>query len=78
MAKLLETYAKRLAVSDQVYAKEHDNGTLTKHQKLTIARVLANESAFLNESIQTAATQKSDLTNYKKFCLDLTTVALPY
>jgi hypothetical protein len=75
--KLLETYAKRLAVSDQVYAKEHDNGALTRHQKLTIARVLANESAFLNESIQSAATQKSDLTNYKKFCLDLTTVALP-
>lgn len=75
--KLLETYANRLNVSESVYAKEHA-GSLTDHQKITIARVLANTSAYLNESFShSVGTQRADMGTYKKFCLDLTTVALP-
>lgn len=74
---LLETYAKRLKVSESVYNKEH-NDTLSENKKMTIARVLANTSAYLQESFgQSVGTQRSDMGTYKKFCLDLTTVALP-
>lgn len=75
---LLETYAKRLKVSEAVYAKEHE-GSLDANMKVTIARVLANTSAYLNEAFSSSVgTQRADMGTYKKFCLDLTTVALPY
>ena len=69
---LLETYAKRLSVSESVYAKEHANNTLTDNQKVTIARVLANTSAYLNEQFShSVGTQRADMGTFKKFCLDL-------
>lgn len=75
---LLETYSKRLKISEGVYAREHNRQSLTNQQKITIARVLANTSAYLNEAFsQSSGTQRSDMGNFKKFCLDLTTVALP-
>lgn len=75
---LLETYAKRLSVSESVYGKEHEAKTLTESQKITIARVLANTSAYLNEAFShSVGTQRADMGTFKKFCLDLTTVALP-
>lgn len=74
---LLETYAKRLKVSEAVYAKEHE-GSLDANMKTTIARVLANTSAYLNEAFSNSVgTQRADMGTYKKFCLDLVTVALP-
>lgn len=78
MVSLLETYKKRLAISEGVYARDHSNQTLNEQQKLTIARVLANTSAYLNEAFShSVGTQRADMGEYKKFCLDLTTVALP-
>ena len=70
---LLETYSKRLKVSEAFYNKKNADGSkMSNHQKLTIARVLANTSAFLNESFTSASgTQRADLGTYKKFCLDL-------
>lgn len=69
---LLETYAKRLNVSESVYTKEHEAKTLTDSQKITIARVLANTSAYLNEAFShSVGTQRADMGTYKKFCLDL-------
>lgn len=74
---LIETYKRKLAVSEAV-CKKATGESLTDTKKLTIARVLANTSAFLNESFaSSSATQRTDLGTYKKFCLDLTTVALP-
>ena len=51
---------------------------MDNHKKLVIAKVLDNTSKFLSEAFDAASgTQRSDLGLYKKFCLNLTTVALP-
>lgn len=78
MATLLEAYAKRLSYSDGVYAKYHEGETLSESKKITIAKVLDNTAKFLNESFSNSVgTQRSDMGLFKKFTLDLTTVALP-
>lgn len=75
---LIEAYAKRLTVSESVYKKEHGDTSLSEGKKMTIARVLANTSAFLNETLsKSVGTQRADMGTFKKFALDLTTVALP-
>lgn len=75
--QLLETYKKRLSISESVYNRE-TGSELSTSKKLTIARVLANTSAFLSESFSgSVATQMGDMGKFKKFCLDITTVALP-
>ena len=75
---LVETYKRRIAVSEKVYAKSHENAAISENLKNTIARCLANTSAFLGEAFApTAATQRSDMGEFKKFTLDVTTCVLP-
>lgn len=75
---LLETYSKRLAYSNGVYAKYHEGETLSEAKQITIAKVLDNTAKFLNESFSNSVgTQRADMGLFKKFTLDLTTVALP-
>ena len=75
---LLETYSKRIKIAESVYAKEHGNAQLDTNKKIVVAKVLENTSKYLNESFSNSVgTQRADLGTYKKFCLDLTTVALP-
>lgn len=75
---LLETYAKRLSVAESVYAKAHDGEQLSNTKKIAIAKVLNNTNKFMNEAFnQSVGTQRSDLGLFKKFTLNLTTVALP-
>ncbi len=76
--KLLESYKRRLTLSEQVHKEAHNGAALTLAQKNTIARVLANTSAYLTEAFDNSVgTQRSDMKEFKKFALDLTTVALP-
>jgi hypothetical protein len=78
MANLLEAYAKRLAVSESVYSKQHMGAKMSNHKKLTVAKVLENTNKFLTEAFDSSmGTQRSDMGQFKKFCLNLTTVALP-
>ena len=78
MANLLEAYSKRLAVSESVYSKQHEGARMDNHKKLTVAKVLENTNKFLNEAFSSSmGTQRSDMGEFKKFCLNLTTVALP-
>lgn len=79
MATLLEAYKARLRVSESVYARQHNGEKMDNNRKLMVARILANTNNFLNEAFDSAsgATQRSDMGLYKKFCLNLTTVALP-
>lgn len=78
MANLLEAYSKRLAVSESVYGKQHNGAKMDNHKKLTVAKVLENTNKFLTEAFNGAmGTQRSDMGDFKKFCLNLTTVALP-
>ena len=80
MAKsLFEAYKNRLAVANTVYSKAHNGETMSNHKKLVTAKVLENTNRMLNESFSNSVgTQQADMGMYKKFCLNLTTVALPY
>ena len=74
---LLEKYAPRLNVSESVYTKAIGQ-TMDNNRKACIAMVLENETNFLNEAFSNSVgTQRADLGAWKKFCLNLTTVALP-
>lgn len=79
MAKnLLEAYKNRLAISESVYGKAHMGEKMDSNKKLAVAKCLENTNSFLNEAFDSAAaTQRSDMGLWKKFCLNLTTVALP-
>ena len=78
MASLLEVYSKRLAISESVYRRQHNGEKMDNNRKLTVAKVLSNTNNFLNEAFDNSTgTQRSDMGLYKKFCLNLTTVALP-
>lgn len=75
---LLETYSKRLAVSESVYKNAHSGEVLSDQKKLAVAMILNNTNRFMNEAFtNSVGTQRADLGSYKKFCLNLTTVALP-
>lgn len=78
MANLLESYKNRLAISESVHQKSHNGAKMSTNKKLMIASVLNNTSKFMNEAFDSsAATQRSALGDYKKFCLNVATVALP-
>lgn len=75
---IVEAYAKKLAVSEKVYANEHGGRAMSDAKKIAIARVLANTSEYITEAFENSmGTQLANMKTYKKFCLDLTTVALP-
>lgn len=75
---LMEAYAKRLAISESVYGRQHDGQKMDTNRKLTVAKVLSNTNNFLNEAFDNSTgTQRADMGLWKKFCLNLTTVALP-
>lgn len=67
---LLESYKNRLAVSESVHQKSHNGARMSAGKKLMIASVLNNTSRFINEAFEnSAATQRSALGDYKRFCL---------
>lgn len=75
---LLEAYKKRLNISESVYSRAHNGDKMDTNRKLVVAKCLQNLNNFMNESFDgSMATQRQDLGLYKKFCLNLTTVALP-
>ena len=79
MAKtLFEAYKNRLAVADTVYGRAHEGSKMSNNVKLVTAKTLENTNRFLNEAFeQSAGTQRADMNAFKKFCMNLTTVALP-
>lgn len=75
---IVEAYQKKLSISEKVYEKEHGGRALSDSKKIAIARVLANTSEYITEAFENSVgTQLSQMKTFKKFCLDLTTVALP-
>jgi hypothetical protein len=78
MANLLEAYKNRLAISESIHQKSHNGAKMSTNKKLMIASVLNNTSRFLNEAFsESAAVQKSAIGDWKKFCLNVSTTALP-
>ena len=66
---LMEAYAKRLAISESVYGRQHGGQKMDSNRKLTVAKVLSNTNNFLNEAFDNSTgTQRSDMGLYKKFC----------
>lgn len=75
---LLESYKGRLAVSESYYAKSHNGAELSKNKKLVVAKLLENQNRFMNEAFENSVgTQRSDMGLFRKFALNLTTVAVP-
>lgn len=75
---LLETYKQRLAISEQVYAKRHMNESMPSSKVLATAKCLDNITQFINEAFENSVgTQRSAMGEWKKFTLNLTTVAVP-
>ena len=78
MANLCEAYKSRLAIAERFYSQKHAGEKLSESKKLVTAKVLENTNKFLNEAFENSVgTQRSDLGLFKKFALNLTTVALP-
>ena len=75
---LFEAYKNRLAVANTVHAKMHEGANMSNNKKLVTAKCLENVNRFLNEAFdQTVGTQRADMGMWKKFCMNLTTVAVP-
>lgn len=75
---LTEKYAKRIKIAESVYSGSHRGQVMDSNRKLMVATALNNVNKFLNEAFSSAdATQRSAMGDYKKFCLNLTNVALP-
>lgn len=78
MANLFEAYQKRLSISESVYSKSHSGEKMPHNHKLAVAKCLENVQKFMNESFDSSTgTQRSAMGDFKKFCLNLTTVVLP-
>ena len=78
MSTLLEAYKNRLAISEAVHQKSHNGAKMSADKKMLIASCLNNTSKFLNEAFDSvAATQRSSLGDFKKFCLNVSTTAIP-
>lgn len=75
---LFEAYKNRLAVANTVYGKMHNGEGMSQNRKLVTAKCLENVNRFMNEAFdQSIGTQRSDMGMFKKFAMNLTTVALP-
>lgn len=75
---LFEAYKNRLAVANTVYGKMHNGEGMSQNRKLVTAKCLENVNRFMNEAFdQSVGTQRSDMDMFKKFAMNLTTVALP-
>jgi hypothetical protein len=73
---LLETYSRQLKVAEAYVAKNFDKA-VSNNTKLTTAVLLDNTNRWMTEAMNTTATERSDLGNWKKFCLNLTNIAVP-
>lgn len=74
---LLETYDRQLKVAEAYVAKNFDGRTVSANTKLTTAVLLDNTNRWMTEALNTTATERSDLGDWKKFCLNLTNIAVP-
>ena len=74
---LLETYSRQLKVAEAYVAKNFEGKQMSSNTALTTAVLLDNTNRWITESMNTMATERSDMGNWKKFCLNLTNIAVP-
>lgn len=76
---LLETYSRQLKVAEAYIAKNFEGKTMSGNTALTTAVLLDNTNRWITESLNSdiGATNRGDLGAWKKFCLNLTNIAVP-
>ena len=75
---LLETYSRQLKVAEAYVAKNFDGKTVSANTQLTTAVLLDNTNRWMTESMNmVAGGNRTDLGDWKKFCLNLTNIAVP-
>ena len=76
---LLETYSRQLKVAEAYVAKNFEGKTMSSNTALTTAVLLDNTNRWITESLNTeiGATNRGDMGAWKKFCLNLTNIAVP-
>ena len=75
---LLETYSRQLKVAEAYVAKNFDGKTVSPNTQLTTAVLLDNTNRYITESInESVPTMRTSLGDWKKFCLNLTNIAVP-
>ena len=77
---LLETYSRQLKVAEAYVANNFEGKKISSNTALTTAVLLDNTNRWITESLNMSvagATNRADLGNWKKFCLNLTNIAVP-
>lgn len=76
---LLETYSRQLKVAEAYVAKNFEGKTMSSNTALTTAVLLDNTNRWITESLsnEIGATNHNDMGAWKKFCLNLTNIAVP-
>lgn len=76
---LLETYSRQLKVAEAYLAKNFEGKTMSSNTALTTAVLLDNTNRWITESLNSeiGATNRGDMGAWKKFCLNLTNIAVP-
>ena len=76
---LLETYARQLKVAEAYVAKNFEGKQMSSNTALTTAVLLDNTNRWITESLsnEIGATSRDSMGAWKKFCLNLTNIAVP-
>lgn len=76
---LLETYSRQLKVAEAYVAKNFEGKQMSSNTALTTAVLLDNTNRWITESLNSeiGATNRGDMGAWKKFCLNLTNIAVP-
>jgi hypothetical protein len=74
---LLEKYSRQLRCAD-AYLTKNSRDTMSSNTKLTTAILLENTDKFITRRMnESLSTTRSDLGDWKRFCLNLTNLAVP-
>lgn len=76
---LLETYSRQLKVAEAYVAKNFEGKQMSSNTALTTAVLLDNTNRWITESLNNTigVGNRGDLGDWKKFCLNLTNIAVP-
>ena len=76
---LLETYSRQLKVAEAYVAKNFEGKAMSSQTALTTAVLLDNTNRWITESLNSeiGATTRDSMGAWKRFCLNLTNIAVP-
>ena len=75
---LLEAYGKRISLAERLYSATHEGSKMDNHRKLVLAQCLNTVNKYITEAFDNSTcTQRSAMGDWKRFCINLTNVAIP-